>query len=912
MEIREINVKANMEGFGVPNPISGVLFGGEDQAHKFIVADQSGEAFAGTVSAKFLRYADDQDVPLTGSIEDGKATVTLIENCYYLPGRFKLTIYVTSGGSTTAVYCCMGTVDRTDGRTTVDPSGEINLDVTDLINRINTAVGSIPPEYTALLNTIAPTFSASTAYAAGQYAWYDGTLYRFTADHAAGAWVGTDATAAVIGEDVAKLKSALNHYQVNGSDLTAFEGVYTILSDGKWSSNANGRHLAIPIEGITKISIEANSSKKTYYAFLTDDSYASGASAAIVSGTSLTEVDAGASAEVTVPSGAVYFYLHKSTSIANYLPSKLLFDGIDFYKSTNALFVDVKTALATKVSAKMMLAAEVSALTSLFDMPIGTSMLVSGAQIKSLESGFPLALLDDNSYKVSVVEFTSAGRLLFDIETGNGRLHYRGTSNSDNTAITWYDMSVAQPLSTSQVTALTSILDVTPGAYFTASGSKIKAIDTTSPSELVLSDGASYMVFTYRYGTNYVYVEIKDSTYGLLYFGSTAASHASNISWYRASCDNDDNAFELYTRFEQNAGWWLANGTLDAIRNHKHTQKLAIRPNTDYYTGYKIDGYDCYGVFYDYNGRKISNLTSEMLTEYQYKLPDGTGTIARSNYSPMFKFTSPADARYISFNFSVLNTAYTNYTYRNYICSKPIFATPIYGDLIIKDNDPVYQKYKDRKLCIIGTSQIMIDRYSRTGKFGGPDSESETQYISGVQEYLMPWWGVVDSYGYSSAPMMYKANEEIKSLYTRVVTDQLDLSNYDDFFITTSSSGLTESNIGDLTSYSDLGQNTDFIGAYRQIIDYIYSLNPKANIFVQTRIIRSAYESPTSYANQVSAGNAVRKMAKLLAVTCVDTAEESGFNYYTAPYWCYDPNGHPNQVGNYYIGMAMRKTMLGI
>lgn len=208
VEIREINVKANMEGFGIPNPISGVLFGGEDQAHKFIVAEQSGEAFAGTVSAKFLRYADDQTVPLTGSIEDGKATVTLIENCYYLPGRFKLTIYVTSGGSTTAVYCCMGTVDRTDGRTTVDPSGEINLDVTDLINRINAAVGSIPPEYSALLATIAPTFSASTPYTAGEYVWYSGTLYRFTADHPAGAWVGTDATAAEVGEEISALKSA--------------------------------------------------------------------------------------------------------------------------------------------------------------------------------------------------------------------------------------------------------------------------------------------------------------------------------------------------------------------------------------------------------------------------------------------------------------------------------------------------------------------------------------------------------------------------------------------------------------------------------------------------------------------------------------------------------------------------------
>lgn len=214
MIIREITALANMDGFGLPSPISGVLFGGEDQAHKFIIRREDGTAFAGTVTAKFLRYADDVTVPLTGSIEDGSATVTLIENCYMRPGRFKLTLYVTQDESTTAVYCCMGTVDRTDGQRTVDPGSEINLDVTDLINRINTATASVPADYTALLATIAPTFSASTGYASGEYVWYNGTLYRFTADHAAGAWTGTDATASVIGEDVSELKSAVDDLEV--------------------------------------------------------------------------------------------------------------------------------------------------------------------------------------------------------------------------------------------------------------------------------------------------------------------------------------------------------------------------------------------------------------------------------------------------------------------------------------------------------------------------------------------------------------------------------------------------------------------------------------------------------------------------------------------------------------------------
>ena len=61
---------------------------------------------------------------------------------------------------------------------------------------------------------IAPTFSTSTAYTADQYVWYDSgsgaKLYRFTVDHAAGAWTGTDATEVKLGNDVSALKSAID------------------------------------------------------------------------------------------------------------------------------------------------------------------------------------------------------------------------------------------------------------------------------------------------------------------------------------------------------------------------------------------------------------------------------------------------------------------------------------------------------------------------------------------------------------------------------------------------------------------------------------------------------------------------------------------------------------------------------
>lgn len=57
---------------------------------------------------------------------------------------------------------------------------------------------------------LASDFSASVSYKKGDYVWKSGTLYEFTADHAAGAWTGSDATAAKVADDVADLKSAIN------------------------------------------------------------------------------------------------------------------------------------------------------------------------------------------------------------------------------------------------------------------------------------------------------------------------------------------------------------------------------------------------------------------------------------------------------------------------------------------------------------------------------------------------------------------------------------------------------------------------------------------------------------------------------------------------------------------------------
>ena len=54
---------------------------------------------------------------------------------------------------------------------------------------------------------IASEFSTTAAYNIGDYVWYNNTLYRFTANHTAGAWNSTQAVIASIGSDITDLKN---------------------------------------------------------------------------------------------------------------------------------------------------------------------------------------------------------------------------------------------------------------------------------------------------------------------------------------------------------------------------------------------------------------------------------------------------------------------------------------------------------------------------------------------------------------------------------------------------------------------------------------------------------------------------------------------------------------------------------
>lgn len=202
----------------LPQHGQGLVFTGDDGTPLVgvhVTRNGAPADLSGTVSCTVIR-ADGTTVPVTGgTISGGDVSVVLSSACFNIRGPIGVALAVTSGSTTMTVLKAVFQVDITSTGNIIDPSGEITLDVANLIADIDAAVASIPADYSDLLAAIAPPFSASTAYAAGAYVWYNGNLYRFTAAHAAGAWIGTDAAQVALAEDVADLKSALDGNDVN-------------------------------------------------------------------------------------------------------------------------------------------------------------------------------------------------------------------------------------------------------------------------------------------------------------------------------------------------------------------------------------------------------------------------------------------------------------------------------------------------------------------------------------------------------------------------------------------------------------------------------------------------------------------------------------------------------------------------
>ena len=266
--------------------LRGMTFQAEAAGHTFQISgiDDEGNtvALTGTPSGVLLR-PDNTDVALTCSVSGGVVSATLPANCYDVPGRFGLTIFITSGSSKTAIYAAVGTVTRTSSGTVAPGTSQ---SVVDLINAINAAVNSIPASYSALLADIAPTYSNSALYSVGQYAWYDGDLKRCIVPiTTAESYTAAHWTSAVLGQDVSDLKSAIDACKDDLRDMIGlFEfswehgGMYSATGI-EYSSGDNVRTTFKAVSGAGSIIVSYKNTSGTnaaLYEFASDTTTTSG------------------------------------------------------------------------------------------------------------------------------------------------------------------------------------------------------------------------------------------------------------------------------------------------------------------------------------------------------------------------------------------------------------------------------------------------------------------------------------------------------------------------------------------------------------------------------------------------------------------------------------------------------------
>ena len=254
--------------------LGGSAFYAEDGGHTFQISgaesDGSAVALSGTVAGVFLR-PDNTDVAITGSASGGVVSVTLPANCYDVPGRFGLTIFLTADDQKTAIYAAVGNVARTSSGA-VAP--QTTADVVDLINRISAAVATIPQSWTGLMADIAPTYSASAVYPAGAYVYYNGDLYRCTtAITTAETWTPAHWTTANLGTDLRDLKSAFNSFENDNFEFGSFtknSSIFTAkpqynASSAGWVSNTGYNSWYFLTDKDTEIYADSTAVSEMYY-----------------------------------------------------------------------------------------------------------------------------------------------------------------------------------------------------------------------------------------------------------------------------------------------------------------------------------------------------------------------------------------------------------------------------------------------------------------------------------------------------------------------------------------------------------------------------------------------------------------------------------------------------------------------
>ena len=187
---------------------------------------------SGTVSASIIR-ADGATVAGTGASNANAAYIDLPASAYSVPGVISIIIKETSGSGVTTLCAVVANVYQSTTDTVIDP-GTVLPSIASLIDAIETAVASIPADYSELWETLAANFDTDTQYKYGDLVTYNGTLYKCIRAHS-GTWDASDFRATTLGKEVDNLKESDIASNV---PLTWTDNGY-INNDGGTTSNSN-------------------------------------------------------------------------------------------------------------------------------------------------------------------------------------------------------------------------------------------------------------------------------------------------------------------------------------------------------------------------------------------------------------------------------------------------------------------------------------------------------------------------------------------------------------------------------------------------------------------------------------------------------------------------------------------------
>jgi len=173
-------------------PLQAVFFTGDKESHRFIVAgnrDGQKESFSGATIKGYVIRPDGATVAIGGTVDsEGRAIISLLQQCYAVPGRFQVVIRATLGDVDSTIFAGEGRMQKSSTDIVVDPGSVTDLNAVLLkVEQMEEAVQNAGietiPDYwlTHLKNRVQDIRSAMTAagWNKSSFLWYNDSHWTY-------------------------------------------------------------------------------------------------------------------------------------------------------------------------------------------------------------------------------------------------------------------------------------------------------------------------------------------------------------------------------------------------------------------------------------------------------------------------------------------------------------------------------------------------------------------------------------------------------------------------------------------------------------------------------------------------------------------------------------------------------------